>query len=79
MSITRDLTIKIKKYLAKEEVLLIVGPRQAGKTTVLHQIESFLKKENHISYFLNLEDPDYIWEFNSDIWKSNFQFLIEFQ
>jgi len=60
MSIIRDLTIKIKKYLAKDEILLIIGPRQAGKTTVLHQIENFLKKKNDICYFLNLEDPDYL-------------------
>ena len=60
MSIIRDLTIKIKSYLPKDEILLIVGPRQAGKTTVLHQIESFLKKKNDICYFLNLEDPDYL-------------------
>jgi hypothetical protein len=60
MNITRDLTIKIKNYLTKDQVLLIVGPRQAGKTTVLHQIENFLKKKNDICYFLNLEDPDYL-------------------
>jgi hypothetical protein len=60
MSIIRDLTIKIKNYLLKDEVLLIIGPRQAGKTTVLHQIENFLKKENGACYFLNLEDPDYL-------------------
>jgi len=60
MSIVRDLTIKIKKYLVKDQVLLIIGPRQAGKTTVLHQIENFLKKKNDICYFLNLEDPDYL-------------------
>jgi len=60
MSIIRDLTIKIKRYLVKDQILLIVGPRQSGKTTVLHQIESFLKKKNEICYFLNLEDPDYL-------------------
>lgn len=60
MSIIRDLTIKIKKYLERDEVLLIVGARQAGKTTVLHQIEDILKRQNQISYFLDLEDPDYL-------------------
>lgn len=60
MSIIRDLTLKIKKYLDKDEILLIVGARQAGKTTVLHQIEDILKSSNQTSYFLNLEDPDYL-------------------
>jgi len=60
MSIIRDLTLKIKGYLDKDEILLVVGARQAGKTTVLHQIESILKEQNQTSYFLNLEDPDYL-------------------
>lgn len=60
MSIIRDLTLKIKKYLDKEEILLIIGPRQSGKTTVLHQIEDILEKQNKINYFLNLEDADYL-------------------
>ena len=60
MSIIRDLTLKIKKYLDKEEILLIIGPRQSGKTTVLHQIEDILEKQNQINHFLNLEDADYL-------------------
>jgi len=90
MSIIRDLTIKIKNYLLKDEVLLIVGPRQAGKTTVLHQIESFLKKKNDICYFLNLEDPDYLSLLNEspknlfrifpiDVKKKTFLFIDEVQ
>ena len=90
MSIIRDLTIKIKNYLLKDEVLLIVGPRQAGKTTVLHQIENFLKKKNDICYFLNLEDPDYLSLLNEspknlfrifpiDVKKKTFLFIDEVQ
>jgi len=60
MSIIRDLTLKIKKYLKKDEILLIIGARQAGKTTLLHQVEEILNKENKTVYFLDLEDPDYL-------------------
>ncbi len=60
MSIIRDLTLKIQKYLNRDEILLIIGARQSGKTTLLHQIEDILKKQNQSSYFLNLEDPDYL-------------------
>lgn len=60
MSIVRDLTLRIKKYLSGDEILLIIGARQCGKTTVLHQIEEIIKKENKQYYFLNLEDPDYL-------------------
>ena len=60
MSIIRDLTLKIQKYLDRDEILLIIGARQSGKTTLLHQIEDILKKQNQANYFLNLEDPDYL-------------------
>ncbi len=60
MSIIRDLTLKIKKYLKKDEILLIIGARQVGKTTLLHQVEEILNKENETVYFLDLEDPDYL-------------------
>lgn len=60
MSIIRDLTLKIQKYLQTDEILLLIGARQAGKTTILRQIEDILKKQNQDCYFLNLEDPDYL-------------------
>jgi predicted AAA+ superfamily ATPase len=60
MSILRDLTPKIEKYLDAEEILLLIGARQSGKTTILHQIEETLKKKSRSCYFLNLEDPDYL-------------------
>ncbi|MBL7053254.1 MAG: ATP-binding protein [Candidatus Portnoybacteria bacterium] len=60
MSIIRDLTIKIKAEIDNDEIILVVGPRQAGKTTVLHQIEDFIKEKNHVVHFLNLEDHEYL-------------------
>ncbi len=60
MSIIRDLTIKIKKYFNNDDILLLVGSRQAGKTTILKQLQSFLEKKDKTNYFLNLEDPDYL-------------------
>lgn len=60
MSITRNLTLNIKKHLLSDEILLIIGARQVGKTTLLHQIEEIIKTERQICYFLNLEDPEYL-------------------
>lgn len=60
MTIIRDLTLKLKDYLKQEELLLIIGARQAGKTTVLHQLKEILQNEGETIYFLNLEDPDYL-------------------
>ncbi|MFA5431332.1 MAG: ATP-binding protein [Candidatus Paceibacterota bacterium] len=59
MIIKRDILSVIDKHLAKEDALLIIGPRQAGKTTVLHQVENNLKKDNDC-FFVNLEDPEYL-------------------
>jgi len=60
MNIIRDLTGKIKKYLDNDEILLIIGARQAGKTFVLRQIEEVIKTNKNICYFLNLEDHEYL-------------------
>jgi predicted AAA+ superfamily ATPase len=60
MSIIRDLTLKTEKYLSGEEILLTIGARQAGKTTFLHQVMNLLKNRGENTYFLNLEDPDYL-------------------
>lgn len=58
MSIIRDITIKAFRYLDTEDILIFVGARQAGKTTILKQIQS--KSKGETSFFLNLEDPEYL-------------------
>ncbi|MCG2690302.1 ATP-binding protein [Candidatus Parcubacteria bacterium] len=60
MSISRDITLQIESQLSADEVILLVGSRQSGKTTILHQIEAKLKTDQKPSYFLNLEDPEYL-------------------
>jgi predicted AAA+ superfamily ATPase len=60
MSIIRDLTQELQKEIPKDEILLVLGARQAGKTTLLHQIMDALKKNGERVYFINLEDPDYL-------------------
>lgn len=58
MSIIRDVTLQAEKYLERDEVLLFIGARQAGKTTILRQLEAGLKRENAPTFFLNLEDRE---------------------
>ncbi|MEW5694023.1 MAG: ATP-binding protein [Candidatus Hydrogenedentota bacterium] len=60
MKIIRDITLKLKKYLDKDEILLIIGARQVGKTTVLYQLKEILENKKKVCYFLNLEDRDYL-------------------
>ena len=60
MSIIRDVTIKSQKYLKTDDILLFVGARQAGKTTILKQIQRDLKRKKNTCHFLDLEDPEYL-------------------
>lgn len=60
MSIIRDLTLKIEKRLQEDEIVLIAGARQAGKTTLLRQLEEAIKTRSNTCHFLNLEDPEFL-------------------
>lgn len=60
MTILRDITVKAQKYLAQDEIMLFTGARQAGKTTILKQIQEGLEKQGEKCHYLNLEDQDYL-------------------
>ncbi len=54
----RDLFFKLKKHLDKKQISLVIGARQTGKTTLLHQLQKYINSELHLpNYFLSLEDP----------------------
>ena len=56
----RDIVNDAVKYLDSEYILIFVGPRQSGKTTILRYLYNRLKKERQKVYFINLEDIDYL-------------------
>lgn len=60
MSILRNITIEAEKLLEKPELMLFIGARQSGKTTILKQLQEILSAKNKITYFLNLEDPEFL-------------------
>ena len=60
MTIKRDITTETEKYLETDEMLIFVGARQAGKTTILKQIQGELEVSGSLCYFLNLDDPQYL-------------------
>lgn len=60
MAYQRQLLEQLRQDLSREEIALIVGPRQVGKTFILHQLEDDLDRQLQSHFFLNLEDPDYL-------------------
>lgn len=53
--IKRKIFEDLKKHLLEKEMSLIVGPRQAGKTTIMKQLEGELKQQGAKTLFLNLD------------------------
>ncbi|MEK9165917.1 MAG: ATP-binding protein [Patescibacteria group bacterium] len=58
--IKRDLMPKIIDHLPEKEMTVIIGPRQAGKTTLLEQIQDYLINQQKI-------DAGQLFYFNLDI------------
>jgi len=52
--IPRQILPKIFSWLYEKEIIIINGPRQAGKTTLLYQIKEKIKKEKVV--YVNFED-----------------------
>lgn len=90
MNIPRKIALEAQKYLDYNEILLFVGPRQAGKTFILKQLQVSLETKNQPTHFLNLEDPDYRGLLNEspknlfkilslDLSRKNYVFIDEIQ
>ncbi len=60
--VKRDLEDELRKYMGSPEILAVVGPRQAGKTTLLYKVHSELENSNFISF----EDRDALNLFEED-------------
>ncbi len=54
----------ISGHLDNEDISLIIGARQAGKTTLLKQIASALNEKQAKHYSYTLEDPDILADLN---------------
>ena len=62
----RTVTNQAKKLLNNAEILLFIGARQAGKTTILKQLEEIIQTENlGQGFYATLEDPDVLGQLNA--------------
>lgn len=53
--IKRTLFEELKAHIPKKEISFIVGPRQAGKTTLMLLLKEYLEKRGERTLFLNLD------------------------
>lgn len=53
--IKRDLYTQLKEHLQQPEMSVIVGPRQAGKTTLMEQLRTELRSAGERTAFLNMD------------------------
>ncbi len=60
--VRRDIEDDIQRYMDSPEILAIIGPRQAGKTTLFYKIHSELENSNFISF----EDRDVLSVFEEN-------------
>jgi predicted AAA+ superfamily ATPase len=55
MFIKRYIFQELIEHLPKKEISLIVGPRQAGKTTLMNILQDYLNKKGEKTLFLSLD------------------------
>ncbi|MDI6801117.1 MAG: ATP-binding protein [Thermodesulfovibrionales bacterium] len=53
--VKRRLLKDVERHLSKKEITMIVGPRQAGKTTLMLLLQEELKRKGQRTLFLNLD------------------------
>jgi len=58
MKIKRPIFNKLWTEIKEPEISILLGARQVGKTTLMHQIESRAEKEGHDAAFFNLESSE---------------------
>ncbi|MBI5553188.1 MAG: ATP-binding protein [Candidatus Diapherotrites archaeon] len=63
MYVTRFLEKELREYMEKPEILAILGPRQAGKTTLMEHLFSSLQNAQFISF----EDRQTLELFSEDV------------
>ncbi|MCI0470869.1 MAG: ATP-binding protein, partial [Candidatus Aminicenantes bacterium] len=64
MYIARKIETHLSGNLERDEIIVLVGGRQSGKTTLLRNINSELEKQEEITFFFSLENIRYLQMLN---------------
>jgi len=68
--IERDLFSKLTSWINQKEIFIIIGPRQAGKTTLFLMLKDFLIKKKKVNpasvFYFSFEDPEVRFQFNQN-------------
>ncbi len=64
MIIKRNILNQLQQELTQPEILILLGPRQVGKTTLLKMLQEFCVHKGLATAFFDLEQPSILAEFN---------------
>ncbi len=64
MFVDRNVQPLLDRLLKDDRILLLVGARQTGKTTLLHHLREQLEGQGQSVWFLTFEDPLFLGEVN---------------
>ena len=62
--IKRNIFNKLQHELTQPEILVLLGSRQVGKTTLLKMLEKYAQQAGYKTAFFDLEQPDVLTVFN---------------
>jgi len=63
----RSITTEIKKYLATDDVIVLHGARQVGKTHILYYLKKELDQRKKRNIFIDLEDSRFVAIINQGV------------
>lgn len=63
----RDIVNEIRKYLRTDDIIVLHGARQVGKTSILYYLEDELKNQGDTTHFIDLEDSRFVSILNAGV------------
>lgn len=72
----REIFDSVMKYIDTEDIIVLIGARQVGKTSIMYYMMDYLKSTWEVCHYMDLEDSRYLKIVND--WVDSFEnYLIE--